>query len=103
MPLTPRVQNAIQILFRKEEQAQVAELLDRDCGVSLPLMGAGKRDEVERVQLAVLKCGKGALEGTLNAVVLAQKDWRDILVQAGFGRDPVAHLSWDPMEINLAN
>ncbi len=102
MPLTPHVQKAIQILFRPEEQAQVAELLDRDCGAGLPLMGAGKEDEVERVQLAVLKCGKGILEGTLNAVVMAQKDWRDVLVGAGFGSDPTAHLRWDPKEINLA-
>ena len=102
MPLTPRIQAAIQILFRPEEQAQVAELLDRDCGAGLPLMGVGKEDEVERVQLAVLKCGKGTLEGTLNAVVLAQKDWRDVLVAAGFGGDAAAHLGWDPKEINLA-
>lgn len=57
-----------------------------------------KSDEfqLERVRFAVLKLSGGDLEKLRKAVKLAQTDWRDVLMAAGFGHDVNAHKSWSP-------
>jgi hypothetical protein len=49
---------------------------------------------IERVRFAVLKIGGGSLDRLWTAVKLAQSDWRDVVVVAGFGDDVPAHLRW---------
>jgi hypothetical protein len=50
----------------------------------------------ERFQFAALKLGKGKLDKPDRAVTLAKRDWRDLLVAAGFAEDISAHMSWLP-------
>jgi hypothetical protein len=49
---------------------------------------------MERIWLAALKLSGGDIGRLDNAVLLAQTDWRDLLVAAGFGSDSSAHFPW---------
>jgi hypothetical protein len=51
---------------------------------------------VERIRFAALKLSEGSIARLKQAVLLANTDWRDLLVFAGFGGDPSAHKSWIP-------
>ncbi len=51
---------------------------------------------MERLRFAAIKLSKGELNTLLDAIVLAQTDWRDLLVAAGFANDVHAHQSWLP-------
>ncbi len=51
---------------------------------------------LERLRFAALKLGGGRLADLYDAVDLANTDWRDLLVAAGFAEDVEAHKSWFP-------
>jgi hypothetical protein len=82
------------MIFRPEERAEAAALLVEECGNNLP--GLEKYHEValERFRFAALKLSRGELTKLYEAVELAQADWRDLLVAAGFGEDIHAHRAW---------
>ena len=82
--LTPRVLGHITRLFPGEVQEEVALLLEYDCGQTLAGAGAVSPETFERVQCAALKWSDGKLDKLYDAVALAQTDWRDLLVIAGF-------------------
>jgi hypothetical protein len=48
------------------------------------------------VRFAALKLSEGRLDRLEEAIKLAQTDWRDLLVAAGFAHDVEAHLNWLP-------
>lgn len=84
----------IQKLFLPEHRAAAERLLSEECSHSLPLLKATDKEAIERVQLATLKVSAGSLEKLITAVELAQRDWRDVLVAAGFAQDVQAHKKW---------
>ncbi|MHC5063137.1 MAG: hypothetical protein ACYTG5_04080 [Planctomycetota bacterium] len=43
-----------------------------------------------------MKLSGGDITKLLDALELASIDWRDALVAAGFGDDPMAHEQWWP-------
>jgi hypothetical protein len=88
------VQNHIARLFPPEEQDEVTRLLKEDCGTVLPLTDNASPEFFERVQCAALKLSEGRMDKLYDAIALAQTDWRDLLVVAGFAEDPVAHKDW---------
>jgi len=49
---------------------------------------------MERIWLATLKLSDGSITAFENAVLLAQIDWRDVLLGAGFGSELEAHIKW---------
>lgn len=49
---------------------------------------------MERIRFSVLKLAKENIISLESAVTLAKKDWRDLLVLAGFSTDVVAHEKW---------
>lgn len=55
--------------------------------------------QLERVRFAALKLSKGDLRELKKAVKLAQTDWRDLLMAAGFGNDVNAHKKWSQDEL----
>jgi hypothetical protein len=65
------------------------------CGANLPLVSTGPEGP-ERIWFAALKLSNGNLAELRRAVDIAQIDWRDVLVAAGFGHDPRAHEQWYP-------
>jgi len=51
---------------------------------------------MERIRFAVLKLSEGNIEKLVQGIELAQTDWRDLLMMAGFGEDVEAHDKWKP-------
>ena len=88
------VQGHIVCLFPQEEQEEVIQLLREDCGENLPGTNNASPEFLERVQCAALKLSQGRMEKLYDAISLAQTDWRDLLVSAGFAEDTQAHKDW---------
>lgn len=86
----------IDALFPADERAEVEEFLKTECGDNLPFCRNSDKHQMERIRFAVLKLSKGEMKKLVEAIDLAQKDWRDVLMAAGFGEDPEAHKKWRP-------
>ncbi|MDH3282227.1 MAG: hypothetical protein OEQ18_14015, partial [Gammaproteobacteria bacterium] len=56
----------------------------------------GDKYKMERLRFAVLKLSEGEIDRLVQAIELAQVDWRDLLMAAGFGQDIEAHNQWNP-------
>jgi hypothetical protein len=50
-----------------------------------------------------LKVSGGEAGRFLEAAALAQMDWRDVLMAAGFGSDLEAHIGWAEKTLNRAS
>jgi hypothetical protein len=95
-PLSPETEYRIATLFPAEQRVAVRNLLLLECGNNLmphtPLDSAA----MDRFRFAALKLSGGDWKKLQAAVQLAQQDWRDLLMAAGFGHDPEAHRTWQP-------
>ena len=94
--LSPRTKQHVAALFGPELQQQASSLLIEQCGTNLPFLEALDPVALERYRFAALKLSCGRIEKSQQAVELAQKDWRDLLVAAGYAHDAKAHESWRP-------
>jgi len=74
----------------------VARLLFAECGNNLPFLENYDARQLERFQFAALKWSEGNLDRLFQAIDLAQKDWRDLLVAAEFAHDVSEHERWIP-------
>jgi hypothetical protein len=84
-------------MFRPSDAPEAARLLVEQCAETLPLLGEPATPAgLERTRFAALKLGGGELQRLREAVRLAQADWRDLLVAAGFADDIHAHEKWLP-------
>jgi len=95
-PLTDATVNRVDTMFPLADQHLVCALLIQECGDNLPLSTTASSAAIERIRFAVLKLSAGDLNELQRAIDLAQTDWRDVLVAAGFGDDTTAHHSWWP-------
>jgi hypothetical protein len=93
--LSPETKRRVELLFRPEDQLEATGLLDLECGYSLPGFKRAPDQDVERVRFAALKLSDGDLGKLRGAVELAQLDFRDLLMNAGFG-DLTAYKEWLP-------
>ena len=91
---SPDTLRRIALLFPPESRDEVAALLTTQCGRNLPLFERTTEAAIERVQIAALKQSDGTMDGLIAAIELAQTDWRDLLVAAGFAEDVQAHKRW---------
>ncbi len=94
-PLTSRISDALDILFRCEDRSEAERLLLTRCGSTLPLL-RDNSSGVERVRLAVIKLSQGDICRLDSAITGASEDWRDTLRSAGFSHVE-AHLKWQPL------
>ncbi|NEZ57516.1 hypothetical protein [Adonisia turfae] len=92
IPLTSGNQERLALLFVPSELEAATALLLQDCGDNI----TEHVKLLERVRFAVLKASGGTLDGLVDAIALAQTDWRDALVGAGFADDPEQHTLWWP-------
>jgi len=88
----------VNALFQHPDRGEVLTLLLTRCGENLPLYRENPPQNFERIRFAVLKLSSGDLSELRRAVEIANVDWRDVLVAAGFGNSLTAHLSWWPSE-----
>jgi hypothetical protein len=82
--------------FSADEHQVVLNILLNECGDNLPLIDPSFVQLVERIRFAVIKLSQGELDELNKWVGLAKKDWRDVLVAAGFGSGIEDHLDWWP-------
>jgi hypothetical protein len=94
--LSDGTKQRLEKLFSGEERQAVANLLIHECGCNLPFCDNASPEDLERIRFAVLKLSAGDTAKLLDSIVLAQTDWRDLLMAAGFGEDVEAHSAWWP-------
>jgi hypothetical protein len=82
-------------LFAPAERAGAAALLAERC-TDLPGTRGWPDEAIERIRFAALKVSGGVLSELERAVQVANEDWRDLLVAAGFAHDTQAHKNWLP-------
>ena len=96
IPLSSETRRRLDALFAGPDRRDASELLATQCGDNLPLWHGKDPTGLERIRFAALKLSNGSLAELIRAVQIAQVDWRDVLVAAGFGHDVRAHLAWFP-------
>lgn len=80
--LTPAVIAEIERQFPASQHEEVIHLLDRSCGRTLPFFRDATAEKLEHIRLCALKMGAGDLARLRQAVELANRDWRDLIVAA---------------------
>lgn len=93
--LTAKTRQHIAAIF-PDDQEIVADLLLKECGANLPFLENADPVRLERYRFAALRLSRGDLSKLDIVIELAKRDWRDLLVAAGFGEDTEAHLRWNP-------
>ena len=86
--LSPETLRCLETLFLPENCDRAKALLREGLD--------GKVPETERCRIAALKYSDGDLLELEKAVTLARRDFRNLLMAAGFGNDVRAHLEWRP-------
>jgi hypothetical protein len=87
----------IRLLFPPMQHEEVAAILQSQCGDNLPFLGNETSEGLERVRFAALKLSEGSMNKLREAVRLANTDWRDLLVSAGFADSVDGHKQWRPV------
>ena len=83
--LTPKARKIIDNYFADDEKEQALSLLVDECIDEL---------QSERLWFAALRVSDGDLDKLRIAIRLAKRDWRDLLVAAGFAENANAHKIW---------
>jgi hypothetical protein len=94
LKLSQQTQMIVEKMFPNPAQPNVIKWLIEDCGTNLPFCKDSDEHKMERIRFAVLKLSEGDSVKLLEAIELAKKDWRDVLVWSGFGNDLDAHHKW---------
>ena len=92
--LSKQTKDIIHCLYKSREALEVCDMLESECGTEALSCDGWTHEQMERIRFGVLKL---AHENTLNlnaAISLAQTDWRDLLMSAGFGEELNAHEEW---------
>ena len=99
--LSAETTRRVRIMFRGHERDEAERLLVQECADNLPFVEADDATGIERLRYAALKVSNGSLSRLRGAIDLAKVDWRDLLMEAGFGEDETAHLSWLPSDSSI--
>ena len=94
--LSDDTKDRVRRVFPGADAARVEELLLQRCGDTLPLVQTSYALLAERIRFAVLKLSGGSIADLERHISNAEKDWRDVLVAAGFGNSLEAHKAWQP-------
>lgn len=92
--ITQRTMKIIASLFGDKEQRLVKLELESKCSTNVPGCSDWSNSQLERIWFAVLKLSDGELSKLRSSIELANTDFRDLLMAAGFGHDLEAHNKW---------
>jgi hypothetical protein len=95
-PLSENTLERLNAVFPPALRTEAARLLEADCGENLSTSRHAASRHFERIRFAAIKLSNGRIAGLYDAIALAQTDWRDLLVAAGFAEDVDAHMRWHP-------
>lgn len=96
LPLSSKVIDVIEIYFDEDVAPIVKEYLIYECADNIPMCENYSPEQMDRIRLSALKISEGDFKKLKQAVMQAKKDWRDLLMAAGFGNDVEAHKRWEP-------
>jgi len=88
---TTRIQSATRVIFDPADAASAVARLEQHCSADRLHVSP---EMSERIAAAALRKSEGSLEKLEAATKLAARDWRDLLMAAGFGHDISAHEAW---------
>src|SRR5713226_9088800 len=91
---SPLTQQLVEQLFEPSAQAEASRRLVEECGNNLPFCQDKDEYKLERIRFAALRMSLGYPNDLQEAINLAKRDWRDVLVWAGFGESLTAHQEW---------
>lgn len=92
--VSDRFDSLVNKFFSGCDKDYVITLLTEQCGNNLPLPEKYSINELERIRFAAIKISDGNIDGLKIAIDLANVDWRDLLVRAGFADDVNSHNKW---------
>ncbi|MBA6294828.1 hypothetical protein [Colwellia sp. MB02u-9] len=92
--LSPNTEFLIHTLFKSSEATDIVTILEDECGIEALDCEGWTPIEMERIRFAVLKLSTDSKTNLEKAIKLANSDWRDLLMAAGFGDDLDSHKKW---------
>ena len=92
--LSNKTQKIIGLLFKSDQARIVEEILLDDCSRNISSCNDWEVESLERIWISVLKISSGDMRKFESAVKLANTDYRDLFMTAGFGYDSEAHKKW---------
>ena len=92
--LSNRTKKIVHDFYKSREALEVCDMLETECGTEALYFRGWSPEQMERIHFAVLKLAKENSMDLDSAIQLAQLDWRDLLMSAGFGNDTKAHEIW---------
>ncbi|GLX80546.1 hypothetical protein tinsulaeT_38860 [Thalassotalea insulae] len=92
--LTKTTTKVIHHLYKSREAMEIADMLDLDCNSMSLGCNGWSLEQLERIHLAILKSSYSKNQDIEITIKQAKKDWRDVLVSAGFAEDLEAHKLW---------
>ena len=95
--LSPETRLRLNAVFAPADLNEAEILLVEECGRNLPFSENATPESLERIRFAAMKIANGSIDRLCDAIQLAQIDWRDLLVSAGFANDVNAHWNWKPI------
>jgi hypothetical protein len=94
--LSSETQRRLDILFNPQDRQEAGRLLAEQCGNNLPFSEKLDALALERFRFAALKLSGGHLDQLREAIELAKRDRRDLLIAAGFANNPHDYKHWEP-------
>ena len=70
-------------------------MLVDSCSRTLPLRDKEPSD-FDQIRVSIIKLADGDLDRMRDLISEAHKDWRDVILGAGFGDDGETYLQWNP-------
>ena len=93
--LSERTEKLVARVFPDEAaRTIVQEKLVHECGNGIPFCENSSPQQMDRIRFSVLKLSEGDMKKLERAIELANLDWRDLFMAAGFGQDTEAHNKW---------
>ena len=92
--LSQRTRDIVHALYSSREALEICDTLENECGTEALSCDGWSPAQMDRIRFAVIKLAKENAMSLDSAIELAQKDWRDLLMEAGFGGELHAHEKW---------
>lgn len=92
IPLSGRQRACVARLFPREHVAEAERRLATLTGER----DGATPESLDRLRLAAIRVSGGSIGRLREALDIAARDWRDLLVEAGFAGDASAHVHWTP-------
>ncbi len=101
--LSERTRSLISKMFSKSDGIVISDMLYRAVSANISFCANSSPEDMERIRFAILKMTKHSPLNLAVGIYLAQSDWRDLLMAAGFGDDATQHMIWYDEQMNASD